>query len=408
MKTSIIVPFFLGINALLFNTTCAQVGGGKEFTGCNILAIEELIDSIESLTWKVDPRGLSLWGNVQRPSTNLSIRNSCETHTINYGSEDLKLYNEIKRKVIEKYLAVLTSKHGEFNKNKQVINQSDFGENNISDSDQELSGSPENELSQNEDDFQYNEISSSDQQSDFDAFTTIYGPKNKKYSCVIIDPKSKVFSIEFLWKGKLGQENYQLLRSFDRAITYINTQLKKETVMLMNAGIFAPGFKPIGLFCQNGKSLVPFNNSTGIDGNFYLEPNGVFYIDKEKNAKIIQRKAFAEKIQNPAFNESLKNATQSGPMLVIDGLIHPKFNKKSPNALVRNGVGVMPNGNIVFILSESDVTFYEFAMLFLKGFNCQNALYLDGTISRMYAPKLHKLDKFNGAFAGIIAICKSK
>ena len=100
---------------------------------------------------------------------------------------------------------------------------------------------------------------------------------------------------------------------------------------------------------------------------------------------------------------NIKHATQSGPMLVVDGKIHPAFNPKSTNFYIRNGVGVMADGNVIFIMSEQPVTFYEFAQVFRDRFKCQNALYLDGAISKMYLPG-HKLLDTKGKFAGMIAV----
>ena len=90
-------------------------------------------------------------------------------------------------------------------------------------------------------------------------------------------------------------------------------------------------------------------------------------------------------------------------MLVIDGNIHPIFNEQSQNRHIRNGVGVMADGNIVFVISRQPVTFYEFAQVFKVRFQCQNALYLDGAISDMYLPS-RGFDSPNGRFAGIIAV----
>jgi uncharacterized protein YigE (DUF2233 family) len=48
---------------------------------------------------------------------------------------------------------------------------------------------------------------------------------------------------------------------------------------------------------------------------------------------------------------------------------------------------------VVFVISESPVTFYEFASFFRDSLHCREALYLDGTISSLYAPKLNREDR---------------
>ena len=57
-------------------------------------------------------------------------------------------------------------------------------------------------------------------------------------------------------------------------------------------------------------------------------------------------------------------ASQSGPMLVIDGAIHPKFSEDGQSRNRRNGVGAVDDHTLVFVISESDVNFHSFARLF--------------------------------------------
>lgn len=220
----------------------------------------------------------------------------------------------------------------------------------------------------------------------------------QQYTCFIVNPKSKSISIDFLWRDNTNRP----LGNFNNAINYLKTEDKK-TIMLMNAGIFRDKLTPLGLFYSNGKELCKFNNKDG-QGNFYLQPSGIFIIKKDGTPIIKERKQFA---LQPIETYDIRHATQSGPMLVIDGKIHPEFNKHSNNFTTRNGVGIMDDGNIVFVLSDQPVNFYEFAILFRDGFGCKNALYLDGTISQMYLPEKNLTDKWS-QFAGIIAISTKK
>jgi uncharacterized protein YigE (DUF2233 family) len=91
-------------------------------------------------------------------------------------------------------------------------------------------------------------------------------------------------------------------------------------------------------------------------------------------------------------------------MLLIDGVVHPAFKQGSTNVNVRNGVGVLPDGKVVFAMSKTAVNFYDFAMYF-KNLGCSNALYLDGFVSRMYLPEKNWVEK-DGNFGVIIAVTK--
>ena len=124
----------------------------------------------------------------------------------------------------------------------------------------------------------------------------------------------------------------------------------------MNGGMFKPDYSPVGLFIQQQTTITPLDTSTG-NGNFYLKPNGVFYITKGNKAVICTTPDFAD-------NGQIKFATQSGPMLVIDGAIHPAFKKGSTNANIRNGVGLLPGNKLLFAMSKEPISFYDFADYF--------------------------------------------
>jgi len=72
-------------------------------------------------------------------------------------------------------------------------------------------------------------------------------------------------------------------------------------------------------------------------------------------------------------------------MLVIDGELHPRFIPNGTSKNVRNGVGTTTDGNrAVFAISNQVVNFHDFATLFRDHLNLPNALFFDGTISRLY------------------------
>ena len=152
-----------------------------------------------------------------------------------------------------------------------------------------------------------------------------------------------------------------------------------------NAGMFDPALKPVGLYVEQGRELVHVNTTSGY-GNFHMKPNGIFYIFSHR-AAVAETRAFLK--QRPQADL----ATQSGPMLVMNGRVHPRFDKRSTSLKARNGVGVRADGKVIFAISQGEVSFDAFARLFRDGLNCPNALFLDGgSASSLYAPSLNRND----------------
>lgn len=152
----------------------------------------------------------------------------------------------------------------------------------------------------------------------------------------------------------------------------------KPYQLLMNAGMFHSNGSPVGLF-YNAQLQTPLNEDTTSRGNFFLQPNGVFYITQQQQAGILTTPQFQQ--QSPHL--TLQLATQSGPMLLLEGQYHPAFSPSSNNKYIRNGVGLTPDGKVVFILSLEPINLHTFASFFLEK-GCVHALYLDGAISGLY------------------------
>ncbi|AGT10483.1 phosphodiester glycosidase family protein [Paracoccus aminophilus] len=154
----------------------------------------------------------------------------------------------------------------------------------------------------------------------------------------------------------------------------------------MNAGMYHPDYKPVGLFKADGATEADLVTAGG-GGNFGMLPNGVFCTGGKRPFQVIESRAFAK--AEPAC----RLATQSGPMLVIDGKLHPRFLPDSDSRYIRNGVGVSPDGKTAwFAISDRAVTFHEFGRLFRDELGARDALYFDGSISRLYAPELNRSD----------------
>ena len=159
----------------------------------------------------------------------------------------------------------------------------------------------------------------------------------------------------------------------------------KQLAFAMNAGMYHPDRAPVGLYVENGVQrhdiVLPASK-----GNFGLLPNGVFCIGEGRLA-VIESHAYA------AAPPACRFATQSGPMLVIDGALHPRFLPDSTSTYIRNGVGVSADGQTAwFVISDRPVTFHRFARFFRDSLGAPNALYFDGSISRLFVPAQGRAD----------------
>lgn len=166
----------------------------------------------------------------------------------------------------------------------------------------------------------------------------------------------------------------------------------------MNAGMYHADRAPVGLYIQDGQQEMRVIPNAG-PGNFGLLPNGVFCL-RQGRADVIETLRYID--EKPAC----RDASQSGPMLVIDGTLHPRFLANSTSRYLRNGVGTSKDGTrVVFAISRNPVTFHEFGSLFRDTLNLPNALYFDGNVSRLYAPQIGRDDPgFRmGPIVGVVA-----
>lgn len=165
----------------------------------------------------------------------------------------------------------------------------------------------------------------------------------------------------------------------------------------MNAGMYHPDRRPVGLYVEGNH--VEGRLLTGASkGNFGLLPNGVFCIGTG-SARVIETLDYKE--QQP----DCRYASQSGPMLVIDGELHSRFLPESTSRFIRNGVGTSADGTrAVFAISNNSITFHEFGRLFRDHLNLPSALFFDGKISRLYAPLLDRSDPgfWMGPIVGVV------
>lgn len=204
----------------------------------------------------------------------------------------------------------------------------------------------------------------------------------------------KTQDLQFFYADSLGNR-FANFKNLSIALQ----QKQKELVFAMNGGMYTKTGNPQGLYIEQGIQKAPINRKKEGYGNFYLQPNGIFYITTSNIAKIETTSTYRNR-------KDIKFATQSGPMLVINDSIHPKLTKGSKNLHIRNGVGILPNGSLLFAMSKEKINFYDFATFFKQN-GCKNALYLDGFVSRMYLPSKN-WEQFDGNFGVIIAEIESK
>ena len=189
-------------------------------------------------------------------------------------------------------------------------------------------------------------------------------------------PNSEVKNIQMFYKDQSGSRFWNIWN-----VKQSVEKQGKQLVFAMNGGMYTPLYKPVGLFIDQGKVIQPINLKNG-DNNFCWKPNGVFAIDNNGRAQVTVSEKFS--------NSNIRFATQSGPMILINGKMHEGF-ESSKSGYVRNAVGVKSNGDVFFCISLKAVTFQHLAEFMLKN-NCVDALYFDGSVSEMYCPQNNQWD----------------
>ncbi len=221
--------------------------------------------------------------------------------------------------------------------------------------------------------------------------------KDADYTAFVVDLKEKDKVLSFFLTDKQNR--------FYNNINNLKNELKKEGKILLfatNGGMYRQGGYPQGLFVANGIEMTEVDLKQEVKGeflNFYIQPNGIFYIN-DKNLPTVCTTDEYIKANN---NLKVSFATQSGPMLIYNSVINKNFNKDSKNVNIRNGVGLLSDGRIIFLISNEPVTFYNFSLAFKK-FGCKNALYLDGAISKMYVQNNREDNDLYGNLGPLIGL----
>lgn len=201
--------------------------------------------------------------------------------------------------------------------------------------------------------------------------------------------------ILLFWKDKSG-EPYGVLPAILRSLL----ERKKRLVMAMSAGMFHSDSTPVGLYKEKGKELHAMNTADGV-GNFFLKPNGVFYIVRKPKlyAGILETSEYQEKAPRA------DDAFQAGPLLVWKGVIPDRFKPTDPAAKPRSAIAIGKNDKIHFVYTNQPETFYEFAVTLRDALGASDAIHLDSTSASIYDPALGKESKWLpiGPTIGIVA-----
>ena len=216
-------------------------------------------------------------------------------------------------------------------------------------------------------------------------------PNERKPACVDTDFEGSEFTdcvavpgrhtIRTMLAGRDGQPYHDLGRLAEAL-----GPRARHVVFAMNGGMYDEAGQPIGYYVEAGKRVHRLNRVEG-GGNFGMLPNGVFSVEGDR-WRIRTADAFSAGVQTrPAF------ATQSGPMLVIAGKLHPKIAANGTSLHVRNAVGIDSRGRAHFVISNAAVSFGRLARLMRDKLGCANALYLDGSVSALWDPARERIDR---------------
>jgi uncharacterized protein YigE (DUF2233 family) len=216
-----------------------------------------------------------------------------------------------------------------------------------------------------------------------------FTPDDTRIVSFVADPAKQ--QIQCLWKDEASKQ----FNSIANVMSWAETR-KKELLFAMNGGMYMEDRSPLGLYIDNGIEKHRINRDSAY-GNFYLKPNGIFFTVGTDKAYICKTEDFRK-------DKDILYATQSGPLLVIDGEIHPAFKEGSKNLQIQNGVGILPDGKVLFAISKTEINFYDFAKYF-RDAGCKYALFLDGFVSRAYIPSKgwRQVDGNFGVIIGVTA-----
>lgn len=206
--------------------------------------------------------------------------------------------------------------------------------------------------------------------------------------------------LRFFWKDPAGR----VYGTFTALSGHLEAE-GQRLAFATNGGMYGDDYAPIGLYVEEGERLAAANTTTADPDvkpipNFYKKPNGIFYVGADGTAGVMETGAFL------AAKPEVRFATQSGPLLLVDGAIHPMFIPGSSDLNPRNGVCAPSPTTVAFAITGSSVNFHDFATMFRDHLGCRDALFLDGgSATALYSPELGRNDgPGHGGFGPIIGV----
>lgn len=194
--------------------------------------------------------------------------------------------------------------------------------------------------------------------------------------CVAVPGKHQ---ISLRLKGKEGV----IFRGFPTLAQELDS---KTVAFAVNGGMYDTASRPIGYYVEGRERLRQINKADA-EGNFYLKPNGIFFGEANGAWRVLTSEEFAQQVnKRPLFG------TQSGPMLLLGGKLHPSLAENGASLKLRNSVCVDGKGAAHFAISDEPVSFGQIARLMKRACGDANALFLDGTVSSLWYPAGGRMD----------------
>ena len=185
------------------------------------------------------------------------------------------------------------------------------------------------------------------------------------------------------------------LHTLGRTAAVVATE-GRTPLFATNAGIYMEDRRPLGLHIEASVRYRATNRAEGY-GNFYLMPNGVFAVG-DAGAAVVATSEVPDTV--PAW----RLATQSGPLLVRAGAIHPAFQPDSRSRKVRSLVAVCSPTKVFLAVSRDRVRFHDTATFARDGLGCADALYLDGTVSEYWTPQRPGVEGDPQGYGGVLVV----
>jgi uncharacterized protein YigE (DUF2233 family) len=106
------------------------------------------------------------------------------------------------------------------------------------------------------------------------------------------------YTRSLFWKQPNG-EPFESLKNIPRRDGLVGGQL----VFATNGGMYQTDRSPLGLYIENGRELRRANTAVGA-GNFYIKPNGIFYVSGD-SASILEMRHFCNSAHTQISPRSL-------------------------------------------------------------------------------------------------------